>query len=189
MTFDQMKEKVWVISASPLYDRLIEINNKIKEKTPGINKRLRDLSVLYGEPIPQEINVCLNYYPESNSQKGEPINNFVESGMLPDDFTDILYWISKPIVKHTDTAAEIYKNREEYADSTVRLFLHEAQHRFFQKDKYKQTIAEAETNPDVIRVMDKLGSLKGTYSEATNEIITCYLETYGKRTLEQTKPA
>ena len=80
MTFGEVREQAWQKSQETLTQWQSRIKEKVVEQSAGINQYLKDLSTLYGEPAPENISVSLQYYPNEGSQKGEPINNFVESG-------------------------------------------------------------------------------------------------------------
>lgn len=179
MTFETLRSEVGRISEPHLNQWQPRLEQKIKEESPLINRYLRNLSALYGQPAPDHIRIALQWYPTLGTQKGEPINNLADTGKLPESIADILEWISDPCVHPTDSEEKVANIYEEYSAQAVRYLLHETQHRYFQSSKYKTLIAQAENLPEVIQIMKKMGNLKGDdYVEATNEAITCYLETY-----------
>lgn len=189
MTFDEVKEKAWQESQETLNQWQGRIEDKVKEKSAGINQHLQDLSVLYGGPVPDNVVVSLQYYPREGSQKGEPINNFVESGRLDENTADVLYWVSNPSILPTDSPEDVEKIYEDTADRALERVLHEAQHRCFQKKGFEQLVQSAEQNPEVTQVLDKLEGMRGEYIEVTNELVTTYLETFGKKKLGEVQKA
>ena len=63
--------------------------------------------------------------------------------------------------------------------------LHEIQHRNFQKEDFRDLIKTSEQRPEVAQVLEKLQGVKGSHVEVTNELVTTYLETFGKERIEE----
>ncbi|OGM20680.1 hypothetical protein A2771_02480 [Candidatus Woesebacteria bacterium RIFCSPHIGHO2_01_FULL_38_26b] len=185
ISFEEVKERAWEMSQETLKQWKNRLDSNVQEKAETINRHLTDLSVLYGESIPEEVVVSLQYYPREGSQKGEPINNFVESGRLPEETADILYWVSNPSILPTYSAEDVEKLYEDASDRAVVSLLHEIQHRNFQKEDFRDLIKTSEQRPEVAQVLEKLQGVKGSHVEVTNELVTTYLETFGKERIEE----
>ncbi len=185
VTFDQFKEKAWQISQPHLSEWKSRIDAVFHDRSGQVGGHLRDLSVLYGCPAPSEVKVSLQYYPEDGSQKGEPIDNFVDSGRLPRDFADVIYWISNPSILPSDTPQVVEDHYRQTTFRAVAQTLHETQHACFQSgnEVYSKLVKESENDPVVAEILAKLGSIRGDYIDVTAELITTYLEKYGYQTL------
>jgi hypothetical protein len=185
MTLDEVKDKAWQRSQETLNQWQDRLQEKVKEKSDGINQHIEDLTTLYGEPAPENVTVSLQFYPREGSQKGEPINNFVESGRLEADTADVLYWVSNPSILPSDTPEDVEAIYEDTTNGAVQRVLHEVQHSNFQKDRFGKLVEASEQNPEVQAVLTKLEGVKGEYVEVTNELVTTYLESLGKKRLTE----
>ena len=142
---------------------------------------------MYGKPTPEKVVVSLQYYPREDSQKGEPINNFVESGRLEEGVADVLYWVSDPSIPPTSTPESVENIYEDITNAAVTRIMHETQHRSFQGEGFQELIRTSEQHPYVKKVLGKLEGVRGNYIEVTNELITTYLEKFGRKRIKQTR--
>lgn len=177
MTFEDVNEKAWKISKEFLYKWKDRLEGRITEQTPAINQHLEDLSKLYGIEAPENVVVSLQYYPQEGSHKGEPINNFVETGRLEEDFADVIYWVPNPSSLPGDATEDVLQK-----------VMHETQHISFGGKKFQKLVKTSEQNPEVAEVLKKLEGVSGSYMEVTTELVVTYLENlYGKRTTESSQ--
>lgn len=174
MTFEDVKTEAWNMSQEALTQWKVRLDRRVAEKIPGISQHLNDLSSLYGNASPERIIVSLQYYPQEGTHKGEPINNFVESGRLEEDFADVIYWLPDPS-----------SIPESATDEVVSKVLHETQHISFGGKKFQELVKKSEQNPEVAEVLKKLGEFSGSYMEVTTELVVTYLENlFTRRTPE-----
>jgi len=176
MTFDDLNDKAWKISQESLSKWKDRLESRVAEQTPAINQHLEDLSKLYGIKAPENVVVNLQYYPQEGSHKGEPINNFVETGRLEEDFADVIYWVPNPS-----------SLPEEVTDEVLQKIMHETQHISFGGEKFQDLVKTAEQNPKVIESLKKLEGVSGNYMEVTTELVVTYIENmYDRKTTEDT---
>lgn len=174
MTFEDLKEKAWKISQDSLSKWKDRLESRVAEQTPAINQHLEDLSVLYGIDAPENVVVNLQYYPQEGAHKGEPINNFVETGRLEEDFADVIYWVPNPSSLPEDAT-----------DDVLQKVMHETQHISFGGKKFQDLVKTAEQNPKVIESLKKLEGVSGNYMEVTTELVVTYIENlYNNKTTE-----
>jgi hypothetical protein len=154
------------------------------ENQTGIGRFVEDLNNFYGSRGPDRVRVLLNYYPIRGGQKGEPISNFKRNKRLPQTFTDILYWIGEPDYLPEENEADREETKLDFAKLAVLSILHEVEHNFFQGKRYYQLMAVAEADMTIKEIVKRLLGPENIFMQASNELVTTYLESYGKWLLE-----
>lgn len=131
-------------------------------------------ATLYGAPRPTRVQVALVFNPIKGNFKGEPIDNLISLNPDLNNRTDIVLWTPKP--KTTPITQE---------DLTKSLIgaLHEAEHRFYQGPHgslhphgYNAFRTEIDKDLEVTSLREQLFGTDTGYLEATNELVTVYLE-------------
>lgn len=104
---------------------------------------------------------------------------------MEQETADVLYWVSNPSILSNDSLDDVEKIYEDTAGRTIARILHEVQHSNFQKDGFGKLVEASEQNPEVQSILIKLEGVKGEYVEVTNELVTTYLESLGKKRLAE----